>query len=225
MNFADRSAVILDMDGLVLDTEKTYFIAWQKAAEMMGFKLTPPFCHSLSGLPFQSVEQRLMNLFGPSFRLEQFRRLSSQFWDQYVLANGIDVKKGFHSLITVLQRFNVPYCLATNSSEENAKKCLTLASVNDLFPILVTRDQVKSGKPAPDIFLKAATQLGMPIDNCLVVEDSPVGIQAAKNAGAYVVLIPSSQFEIADAADLTLSDLGQLAEIIQVLAADIFSIP
>ena len=215
MNFADCSAVILDMDGLVLDTEKTYFIAWQKAAEMMGFELTLSFCQSLSGLQFQAVEQKLLNLFGRSFHIDQFMRLNSQFWCQYVQANGIDVKKGFYSLMGVLQRFNIPYCLATNSKQKNALECLTLAVVNDLFPMMVTREQVKSGKPAPDIFMEAAKQLGKGISNCLVAEDSPVGVQAGKSAGAYTVYIPSSQSATACSADLTLDDLGQLAEMIQ----------
>jgi len=215
VSFADCSAVILDMDGLVLDTEKTYFIAWQKAAEMMGFELSSSFCESLSGLQFEIVEQRLLNLFGDSFQIEQFRRLSTQSWYQYVQANGIDVKKGFYTLMTVLQQHNIPYCLATNSDQKNTLECLTLAGVNNLFPLLITRDQVKFGKPSPDIFLEAARQLRKLIGNCLAAEDSSIGVQAAKSAGAYTVYIPSSQPERADAADLMLEDLRQLAGMIQ----------
>ncbi len=215
MIFADCSAVILDLDGLVLDTEKTYFIAWQKAAEKMGFELTAEFCLSLSGLQYEAVEQKLLNLTGDLFRIEQFRRLSGEFWYQYIEVNGIDVKKGFYSLMDVLQRFNIPYCLATNSCQKNALESLAFAGISDLFPVLVTRDQVKSAKPAPDIFLKAAKQLGTAIENCVVVEDSLTGIQAAINAGAYVVYIPSSQLEIVEVPDLTLEDLGQLAEMIE----------
>jgi HAD superfamily hydrolase (TIGR01509 family) len=213
--FSDCSAVILDLDGLVLDTEKTYFIAWQKAAERMGVELTPAFCLSLSGLKYEEVEQKLLSFTGDSFQIEQFRRLSGELWYQYVDVNGIDVKKGFYSLMDVLQQFNIPYCLATNSYQKNALECLAFAGVSDLFPVLVTRDQVKSAKPAPDIFLKAAAQLGIVIENCLVVEDSLIGIQAAKNAGAYDVHIPSSPLEMAEAVDLTLDDLGQLAEVIK----------
>jgi HAD superfamily hydrolase (TIGR01509 family) len=214
MIFADCSAVILDLDGLVLDTEKTYFIAWQKAAERMGFELTSEFCSSLSGLQFEAVEQKLLNLAGDLFQIEQFRHLSGELWYQYVEANGIDVKKGFHVLMGVLQRLNIPYCLATNSYQKNALECLAFAGVSHLFPVLVARDQVKSAKPAPDIFLKAATQLGKVIENCVVVEDSLTGIQAAKNAGAYVVYIPSSPLKIIESPDLILDDLAQLAELI-----------
>ena len=215
MIFADCSAVILDLDGLVLDTEKTYFIAWQKAAEMMGFELTSEFCHSLSGLQYEAVEQKLLNLAGNSFQIEKFRCLSGEIWYQYVEVNGIDVKKGLYSLMDILQHSNIPYCLATNSYHKNALECLAFAGISDLFPVLVTRDQVKSGKPAPDIFLKAAAQLGKAIEKCVVVEDSLTGIQAAKNAGAYVVYIPSFPLEIVEVPDLTLDDLGQLAEMIK----------
>ena len=214
MSFADCSGVILDMDGLVLDTEKTYFIAWEKAAEMMGFELTSSFCQSLSGLQYQVVEQRLLNLFGGSFQIEQFRRLSSQSWYRYVETNGIDVKKGFYDLMTVLKQHDIPYCLATNSNQKNTLECLAIAGINDMFPLLITRDQVKAGKPSPDIFLEAARQLRKLIGNCLAAEDSSIGVQAAKSAGAYTVYIPSSRPE-KTGADLTLEDLRQLAEIIQ----------
>lgn len=215
MIFADCSAVILDLDGLVLDTEKTYFIAWQKAAESMGFELTPVFCLSLSGLKYEEVEQKLLSVAGDSFQIEQFRQLSGELWYQYVDVNGIDVKKGFLVLMDVLQYSNIPYCLATNSYQKNALECLAFAGVSDLFPVLVTRDQVKLAKPAPDIFLKAAAQLGTAIEKCVVVEDSLTGIKAAKNAGAYVVCIPSSPSEMGEAVDLILDDLGQLAELIK----------
>ena len=215
MIFSNCSAVILDLDGLVLDTEKTYFIAWQKAAEMMGFELTSEFCHSLSGLQYEAVEQKLLNLAGNSFQIEKFRCLSGELWYQYVEISGIDVKKGFYSLMEILQDSNIPYCLATNSYQKNALECLAFAGISDFFPAFVTRDQVASAKPAPDIFLKAASQLGKAIEKCVVIEDSLTGIQAAKNAGAYVVCIPSSPLEMGEAVDLTLEDLGQLAELIE----------
>ena len=87
----------------------------------------------------------------------------------------------------------IPYCLATNSRAVNAYECLELAGIKDVFSTIITRDDVQYGKPAPDIFLKAAELLQVPISQCLVLEDSHAGIVAASSAGAFSVFVPSTE--------------------------------
>ena len=87
----------------------------------------------------------------------------------------------------------IPYCLATNSLAVNAYECLELAGIKEVFSTIITRDDVQHGKPAPDIFLKAAELLQVPISQCLVLEDSHAGIVAASRAGAFSVFIPSTK--------------------------------
>lgn len=216
MKLSDCSAVILDMDGLILDTEKTYFCAWRKALEKMGFQVTESFLLSFSGLEYSEVETRLLAVYGHSFEIDRFRKLSSQFWYEVVETNGITTKKGFYGLIDVLKNFNLPYALATNSLKKNALECLTYAGISECFSNnVVTRDLVNLGKPAPDIFIHCASLLNAQIETCVVVEDSEVGVQAAKAAGAYTVYIPSNAAIKAGYADLCLNDLEQLGEIIK----------
>ncbi len=211
------SAIIFDMDGLVLDTEATYCIAWQKAAEEMGREFSTGFCLSMSGLHAHDVKQKLIRQCGADFDLTLFGRLSSQYWREYVNQFGIQVKKGFFVLLEVLRLQNIPFCLATNSRQDNAQECLQLARLEGVFPIVICRDQVKQGKPAADIFLLAAETLMLPVSQCLVVEDSATGIQAAVNAEAPSVFIPSVLpcDEVASRqASYQLNDLGELAQII-----------
>ena len=188
---ADFSAVIFDMDGLVLDTESTYRAAWRQAALALGHEFDESFFLALSGLQSRDVEQALRVYCGDGFNLNEFNRLSALYWRRHVYAHGIEVKHGFRLLLEFLIRQNIPYCLATNSSAANAYECLELAGLKDVFAIVVTRDQVRQGKPAPDIFIEAAACLAVPIDRCLVLEDSHAGIEAASRAGALPVLIPS----------------------------------
>jgi len=188
---ADFSAVIFDMDGLVQDTEGTYRLAWQRAAFAMGHELPEPLFTALSGLPASEVEQKLMDYCGAGFNVNEFNRLSSEYWRSYVYVKGIEVKRGFNSLIDFLIEQNIPYCLATNSTAANAYECLALAGLKDIFSIVVTRERVEKGKPAPDIFLKAAKDLDVTISRCLVIEDSHAGIEAASRAGALSVFVPS----------------------------------
>ncbi|MDD5462252.1 MAG: HAD family phosphatase [Methylococcales bacterium] len=187
---SDFAAVIFDMDGLVLDTETTYFAAWQQAAEAMGYPLSEPFCQSLSGLHYRDVELKLTDLCGADFNLQAFNQLSGLFWHQQVNAQGIKIKHGFTELLEFIIQQQMPYCLATNSRAVNAYECLELAGIKDVFSTIVTRDDVQQGKPAPDIFLKAAELLRAPISRCLVLEDSHAGIIAASRAGAFSVFVP-----------------------------------
>ncbi len=211
------SAVIFDMDGLVIDTEMTYFIAWQKAAKEMGVSFSDEFCSSLSGLQYKDIENQLIKHSGVDFDLKQFARLSGEFWRAYVNQKGIPVKKGFLNLINRFKKKQIEFCLATNSGKENALKCLELANLANVFSTVISIDHVKNGKPDPDIFIEAAKILEQPVNQCLVLEDSAIGIQAAIKAGAPCVYIPSVfpvERATVNLADCFIMDLDQLAELI-----------
>ena len=192
-NLSDFSAVIFDMDGLVLDTETTYFVAWQQAANALGYVLSDAFCLSLSGLHYKDIEPKLMANCGADFNLQVFNQLSGIFWREHVYTHGISIKHGFTELLEYIVQEQIPYCLATNSRAVNAHECLELAGIKDVFSVIITRDDVQNGKPAPDIFLKAAELLQVPVNQCLVLEDSHAGILAATRSGAFSVFVPSTE--------------------------------
>ncbi|MDP1772483.1 MAG: HAD family phosphatase [Methylobacter sp.] len=218
IKLADFSAVIFDMDGLVLDTESTYMLAWQQAASAMGYDLSEDFCLSLSGMHYQDIELKLVEYCGVEFNLQTFKRLSGDCWRDHVNVHGINIKHGFAGLLDLLDRQNIPYCLATNSLAVNALECLELAGIKDVFSIVVSREHVQHGKPEPDIFLKAAELLQVDISRCLVLEDSHAGIVAASKAGAVSVFVPSiAQVDslTVELCDLMMDDLAQLTDAIR----------
>jgi beta-phosphoglucomutase len=215
LRLADFSAVIFDMDGLVLDTETDYIMAWQQAAGAMGYELPAHACRSLSGLHYTEVEQTLTTWCGVDFNLEEFNHTAGHLWRDHVSTHGISVKYGFKEFLEVITQQQLPFCLATNSPTVNAYECLELAGLKDIFSIIVTRDHVRHGKPEPDIFLKAADLLHVEINRCMIIEDSHAGIEAASRAGAFSVLIPSVlpvNPLTADLCDLVMNDLAQLAD-------------
>lgn len=214
----DFSAVIFDMDGLVLDTETTYFTAWQQAADELGYHISDAFCVSLSGLAFPLIEIKLTEYFSASFPFKEFYSLSASFWRACVEREGIAVKKGVHDVVHVLRERGIAYCLATNSPELNARECLQYAAVDDLFTMMVCRDHVQSPKPAADLFLQAARDLGQSIENCIVVEDSLTGLLAANNANAFSVLVPSmpdTDGQMQALADIVVDDLFELSVLVK----------
>jgi beta-phosphoglucomutase-like phosphatase (HAD superfamily) len=223
LKLADFSAVIFDMDGLVLDTESTYSIAWQQAANAMGYGLSDDFCLSLSGLHYPDIELKLLAYCGAEFNLQTFNRLSGDYWRDHVNVHGINIKHGFTGLLDLLIEQSIPYCLATNSRAANALECLELAGLKAVFSIIVSRDHVPYGKPEPDIFLKAAEVLQVDISRCLVLEDSHAGIVAASKAGAASVFIPSlAQVDpmTVELCDLMVGDLAELTNTLNSTLSD-----
>lgn len=213
---SDFAAVIFDMDGLVLDTETTFCIAWQQAARIMGYELSGPFCRSLAGLHYNDIELKLMALCGADFDPEVFNYTAGNCWRDYVNTHGIKIKHGFTQLLECIVLQHIPYCLATNSRAVNTYECLELAGIAGVFSIVITRDDVCYGKPEPDIFLKAAEMLDVDINRCMVIEDSHAGILAASRAGAFSVFVPSifpvDQLTV-ELCNLKIDDLACLLEL------------
>lgn len=212
------SALIFDLDGLVLDTESTYILAWQHAALEMGYVLSEKFCLSLSGLQHQAVETKVLAACGSGFDLQAFNHEAGRYWRTYVQSHGIPVKPGALELLEYLNECSIPFALATNSPSANAKECLKFADLRGVFTLQATRDDVVFGKPAPDVFLHAADLLQTPIGQCWALEDSLTGIIAAHQAGAFSVYIPSvtpADTEAADLCDLLLPNLHSVLAIIR----------
>ncbi len=211
--FTRIEGIIFDLDGLLLDTEKTYFKAWQQAACDMGWTLHGEYCQTLSGLSFVNVKRKLQEYCPDTFDDELFSRLSTQHWEDNLLIDGIDVKPGFFPLLEFVQQKQWRYTIATNSPREYARRCLQQAGIGDYFLQWISRDDVDEGKPAPDIFIQTGKTLGLALKHCLILEDSPVGIRAASQTSAKTVYIPSSTVPDADSmqmADIYCADMGAL---------------
>jgi beta-phosphoglucomutase len=209
------AAFIFDMDGLVLDTEPTYFAAWQQALKTMGYQLEPDAFKTLSGYHYHQVETQLQAWLGQDFDLHVFKQLSTEYWRTIVHEHGIAVKPGVMALLDYAQQHRLPVCLATNSWAVYARQCLAIAGLSRRFPLLVTGDDVGRVKPAPDIFLKAAELMQVDIRQCVVFEDSHTGVVAAFASGAYTVYVPSTfpvNPQTIKLCDCMLDDLSQVFE-------------
>ena len=187
--FQEFEAIIFDMDGLVLDSESTYSRAWQAAAEEIGKRLDQEMCESLFGQHADDVVRSLKSFWGSSFDAQKFFLLAERHWKRDLELNGIRRMDGFDRLYDRIVSQNIPFALATNSDGPYAQRCLIASNLDAAFSVLVTRDQVISGKPEPDLFLEAASRLGVRPDRCLVLEDSRTGLEAAKAAKMSAFLI------------------------------------
>jgi beta-phosphoglucomutase-like phosphatase (HAD superfamily) len=183
-------AVILDMDGLMLDTESIYKYAWQSAAIECGYKLNDDFYLTLVGQPNSACEEALLNRFGDHFPLDVFRDRWSGLWRERVETSGIPTKPGLPELLAFLQERRLAVAVATSSDRDYVSLSLRAARLEGLFENIITGEQVTNGKPAPDIYLEAAHRLGVAPLNCLAIEDSDNGVLAATAAGMITVMVP-----------------------------------
>lgn len=211
----DFAAFIFDLDGLVLDTEPTYFAAWRSAVKAMGYQVEPERFLGLSGFHYHEVEKMMRSWFGNDFDVQAFKQLGTACWLEYVHKEGISIKPGVLDLLAYANRQNIPVGLATNSSKVYAQECLAIAGLTGQFPLLIAGDDVEQAKPNPEIFLKSASLIGVDINQCVIFEDSHTGIVAAAKSGAYTVYVPSTESvnpATVELCDCLLTDLTQAFE-------------
>lgn len=206
-------AVIFDMDGLMLDTEPSYKIAWQRAGIECGFPISEELYFDLIGRTRVDGENILYREFGPGFPVDAFRAACGRC-EAAVFAAGLPPKKaGLDELLALLDANRIPRAVATSTERHLAEGQLGGLGMSDLFSVLATGDEVRNGKPAPDLFLLAAARLGIEPSGCLVLEDSAAGVTAAHRAGMQVYLIPDLKPPSPEVAALAQGEFGSLIEV------------
>ncbi len=211
-------AVIFDMDGLILDSERVARLCWQKAANEMGYCIDDKTFDAMTGVNSLAVAKVMYEALGAELDYDKLKKTASQYIIAYVDSPGIPLKPGFIELINFLQDNNIIRAVATSTYRQLAEYKLRSKAIIDYFQVIVCGDEIKNSKPAPDIFLRAAELLAMSSENCLVLEDSISGIKAAKAAGMRALMIPDlvrPNKEMRDLADAIILELGQVIEYLQ----------
>ena len=206
-------AVIFDMDGLLLDTERIARWAWQKAAAERGYDLSDELYGRAVGRPVDDTLRIFRAVLGATFPAESVREKRVEYADGFMQKEGVPLKAGAKPLLEFLRSAGVPCALATSTRREPAGWRLELAGVAGYFTIIVAGEDVVRGKPHPDIFLSAADRLGVPPQDCLVLEDSESGARGGQAAGMDVVIVPDLVPPAADVRDLAVAVLASLGEV------------
>jgi beta-phosphoglucomutase len=215
--------VVLDMDGLMLDTEPIYKAAWQRAAAELGFDLDDEWFSRLTGRPNRDCEREVLLRFGPEFPMPRFRARWPELWRSSADVRGIPLKAGLLAFLSFVRQHALSSAVATSSDSSFTEFSLRSAGLDGHFDAVVTGDQIERGKPAPDIYLEAAARLGLEPPECVALEDSDAGVLAASAAGMVTVCIPDLKppsEAAARAASCVLGSLDEAREWIGAMVAD-----
>jgi HAD superfamily hydrolase (TIGR01509 family) len=149
------------------------------------------------------------------FPAEQYVRDTAAACETLVRAGHLALKPGAEELLTLLKSLGIPKALATSSSREKAMRTLAAVRATEWFEAVVTRTDVARGKPSPDLFLRAACELGLPADQCIALEDSYNGVRAAQAAGIRVIMVPDLLPATTEMIALSEAIVGSLSDVHQ----------
>lgn len=193
MKYIDKEnvrAVIFDLDGTLIDTEKIYRKVWPEAMAHFGLYFTDEMCLSLRSLGRPFAPERFKEWYGNSECYYEARAYRKELFNAYVDEHGIDRKQGAVELLTYLRKEGIITAIATATDIERAENYLKMTGLYGYFDKIISAVMVDEGKPSPKVYQYACKELGLEPSMCIAVEDAPNGIISAYDAGLKVIMVP-----------------------------------
>lgn len=206
-------AVIFDLDGLLIDSERTALKNLNRLLEPCDTVIgIDEYVHDYLGRTVAESIKRIVDLYRKDKTQNELFDIYLQY-EKEDIAKGIPLKPGATVLLKLLKQKNIKTALASSSLRERAENILNSHNLLGYFDETVFGYEVEKGKPAPDIFLKACEKTGVDPRDAIVLEDSEAGIQAAFSAGIPVFCIPDIKQPSEDFAKKTTKILNSLYEV------------
>lgn len=207
-------AVIFDMDGLMIDTEIVNYQFFGRYFQTLGIQLSlDDYCICFTGKSIDYGLDSVRELYHLDFRNEDYFEYFKDFrreWENQI----VPLKPGLIELLEYLKTQDIKLAIATSSDRKRVQRLFQPYSVLNNFDAIVCGPDVKAGKPAPDIFLKACEKLSVAPIDALVLEDSETGIEASYRAKIPVICIPDLKQPDERHARMTSAILPSLREVI-----------
>ena len=184
------AALVLDMDGTLLDTEPLAARAWGEAAAALGLEFDPALPIRLIGRGFADCRALIVEHHGEAYPTDRLMSGWHAAYDAIVEREGLALKPGVEALFAWLDAEGIARAVATSTRRERALAKLAKVALAARLHALVGGDEVARGKPAPDIFVEAAARLRVAPSDCVVLEDSDAGALGAIAAGMIPIVIP-----------------------------------
>ena len=182
-------AVIFDMDGVILDSERALMEIWEEQARDYPMPGIREVYISVCGTTHETTGEIMRKAYGPQFPFEELDARVYALRDERY-RNGLPLKPGVRELLEGLREENIQIALATSTQGDRARAQLEAVGLLSYFDVIISGEMVRHSKPDPEIFLLAIGQLNVPADQAAIIEDSYNGIRAAAQTGAEVIMVP-----------------------------------
>lgn len=190
-------AVIFDMDGVLIDSEPIHYEIENRLFDQLGITVSDDVHRNYLGTSAEFMYADLKSRFGLPDTVNELMQFGESFTcDYFRQLQVLNLNEGVLSLIKELKLAGLKLAVATSSSPEVAKVLLNRCEIAAYFDAIVTTSEAGKSKPAPDVYLLAAQKIGIPPSNCIVFEDSPNGLSAAKSAGMYGIAVQTSSVNV-----------------------------
>lgn len=209
-------AVIFDMDGTMIDTEKIKENGWKYAGECQNIIIDDKILSEMRGTNKEYCKELLLK----KFKNINFKKLydnRNEFIERYLNINGIKIKKGLTEILDFLKSNHYKIAVASSSEEETIRRYLAKINVLDFFDVIVAGDMIENGKPNPEIYLKAVEKLNVPKEQCIGIEDSNSGILSVYRAGLKPIMIPDLEEPTEEVKNILYAKLNSLVEVKEIL--------
>ncbi|MBP5275210.1 MAG: HAD family phosphatase [Lachnospiraceae bacterium] len=214
---SDVKAVIFDMDGVIFDSERIIIELW----EDFGEKNNMPHMHDVTircvGLNDKATEEVFKEVYGDDYDYRRFQKIISKQYHEMADGGKLPMMIGVREILDYLKDNGYKIALASSTRTEVVTNQLKAANIYEYFDKVVCGDTVTHSKPHPEIFLKAADQLGVDITKVYIIEDSFNGIRAAHAAKAMPIMVPDMIEPDDEMREKAFKILNSLLEVIEFL--------
>lgn len=206
----NKKAFIFDLDGVIVDTAKYHFIAWQKLAQELGIDFTPEHNEQLKGVSRQQSLEIILKIGNATATDEQKTKWLTQKNDEYLsYISQIDQSEILGGVLPILDYIKSKnQKIVLGSASKNARLILEKTGIMPYFDAIIDGNDVSKAKPDPEVFALGAQKVGIEPENCIVFEDSIAGIQAANIAGMTSIGI--GEKDILNEADYIFNDFNHI---------------
>ncbi|OUQ04529.1 hydrolase [Erysipelatoclostridium sp. An15] len=187
-------AVIFDMDGLMIDSERVTFEGYQHVLAKENLTMSEEKYKTLLGKPVKAVHDLFKEDYGPQYDVDQIIKDVHAYIAKRFETEGVPLKPGLVELLKYLKENNYKTIIATSSHRNRVDLIVKQAQIDQYFDDSICGDEVTKGKPNPEVFLKACQKLQVSPQDALVLEDSESGINAAYNADIKAIGIPDMKY-------------------------------
>lgn len=209
--------VIFDMDGLMFDSENLYLKSWKKSMKKMGHEPSMDVFLKTLGITDEKTREFYTDYFGDDLKADKFCALTTEIFIDFLSKGELGIKPGLIELIDYLNNNNIKKAIASSNNRKVIFRNIEVTGIKNDFDYIISGDDVKEGKPHPEIFERVCEALNIAKENTLILEDSLNGIKAGHAASIKSIMIPDLLMPTEEAKEKSHTILKSLFEVIDFL--------